>query len=364
MKADSLNVKSLLKSKEGIHISIYMPQPHSDLNFKQLLEAALKKCTLQIGDHLTEDKLKELLGPLQALMNNPRMISEFNSNVAIFRTAEYMRLLSLPVNTGFSVHVADSFHVKPLLSYINQDYQFLFFGTNGNKGYLYKGTKKSFQLIEEFHFHNTAPLIKNSRLKKKINMSWAVQAISKIDNYDHHIFISANASETKTLRKSLDGRNLYWRNVSKKYNMDQESTTMQTIQQTLNMEKELSTNYSLVEFDYKSHTGADGTRLSYDLNEISKAAKQGHVKKLLVASDAFIFGRIDDTTGEVTFHENDKDCTDDDLLDDISQNVFKTGGEIFIVPKKLIPQNEFIIGAIKDFSPIQKNIVKKELLIA
>ncbi len=377
MSADSLNISSLIKSQQGIHISIYIPRPTSEVNFKNFIEAAIVRCKTQIGSSLSEEKLTELLGPVSSLMSNPKMISGFNSNIAIFRTTQFLRIVSLPIEIDFAAHVADSFHVKPLLAYLNQDYQYLFFGSDGKKGYLYKGTKKSYHLVDEFHFHNEAffandtnyKSLKTLAHKKKYllntNMSWVEQAICSIDkNSSHAIFISANSAETKVLRRLLKSRNLYWRNVSNKYRLDKEKSTMQTIHQTLDVEKTISLNISMNEFENPAIRRLSKTYISYDINEISIAAKLGLVKKLLVASDANIFGKLDSVTGEVTLRERDIDHTDDDLLDDIAQAVFRYGGEVIIAQKKYLPHGELIAGTIQITREPNERWLKKEQMTA
>lgn len=377
MKADSLNVNSIIMSKSGVHISIYVPHPTSELNFKNLIEVALAKCKGQIGQSLSEEKIVELLGPIKSLMNNSKMLAGFNSHMAIFRTSGFLRIVSLPIDVDFSVHVADSFHVKPLLSYINEDYQYLFFGSDGKKGYLYKGTKKSYYLVDEFHYHDDTffendaefrGLTSDARKKRylfEMNMSWVEQVISRIDkDNDHCIFISANASETKALRKALKYKQIFWKNISSKYAVEKEKATMHLIQKTMEREKAISLSISLSEFTNPDFKNLTRSRISYDINEISMAAKLGHVKKLLIASDAFVFGKLNETSGEVTMHEADMDHTDDDLLDDIAQNVFKSGGEVLVVQKKSMPAGELIVGALKDFSPASGNSFKCGFLSA
>ncbi len=361
MTADSLNITALINSKKGVHISIYIPRPTSDIHFKSLVQASLAKCLNQIGTNLTAEKTEELLGPIKGLINNPKMISGFNTNIAIFRTTEYLRLVSLPTDINFSVHVADSFHVKPLLAYINQDYKYLFFGSDGKKGYLYQGSKKSYHLVKEFLFRTDDSFasdvkyknLKTAAQRKKYllrkNVSWVEEAILAIDrDQSYSIFISANTAETKTLRDALKNNQVYWRNVSKKFHPENEKSTMQTIHTTLDLEKVISLNLSLSDFEKPNLPRLATTYVSYDLNEISKAAKRGHVKKLLIASDDSVFGKLDDISGEVKVQEADMDHIDDDLLDDIAQNVFKSGGEVLLLKKKLMPFGELIAATIKN----------------
>lgn len=77
-------------------------------------------------------------------------------------------------------------------------------------------------------------------------------------------------------------------------------------------------------------TGSDG------LTQIGIAAAEGRVGTLLVEADREIPGRFDAETGIIR-QASPTDRSVDDLLDDIGEQVMRTGGEVVIVPKERMP---------------------------
>jgi hypothetical protein len=57
---------------------------------------------------------------------------------------------------------------------------------------------------------------------------------------------------------------------------------------------------------------------------------------LLIEADRVIPGRIDATTGHVSFADADS-TGHDDLLDDLGEQVLRTGGEVVVVPRGDMP---------------------------
>jgi hypothetical protein len=73
-----------------------------------------------------------------------------------------------------------------------------------------------------------------------------------------------------------------------------------------------------------------------DVKQVAEAAAAGRIATLLIEADRQIPGRINGTTGEVEF----KDLSSpevDDLLDDLGELVLKTGGRVVVVPADLMP---------------------------
>lgn len=77
---------------------------------------------------------------------------------------------------------------------------------------------------------------------------------------------------------------------------------------------------------------------SADLSDVAVAASTGRVRVLLLEADRLIPGRIDLTTGAL--HPADlQDPKTDDMLDDLAEQVLKTGGEVIMVPAERMPVN-------------------------
>ena len=75
---------------------------------------------------------------------------------------------------------------------------------------------------------------------------------------------------------------------------------------------------------------------SADLSDIAKAVVAGRVGSLLVEADREIPGRFDWVTGAIRFGPLASPDVDD-LIDDLMEAVFRTGGEVIVVPAERMP---------------------------
>ena len=72
------------------------------------------------------------------------------------------------------------------------------------------------------------------------------------------------------------------------------------------------------------------------------------MKKLIVASEIKIFGRLDKNTGGLAIHPFDLDHEDDDILDDLAQTVLASGGEVVVASKDDIPKGRPALAIVED----------------
>jgi hypothetical protein len=86
------------------------------------------------------------------------------------------------------------------------------------------------------------------------------------------------------------------------------------------------------------HTG------SMDLVDVARAAQQGRVATLLVDADRRIPGTLDSATGAVDFAP-DSNASMSDLIDDIGEQVLRTGGEVVVVPSGRMPSDSGVAAA-------------------
>jgi hypothetical protein len=75
---------------------------------------------------------------------------------------------------------------------------------------------------------------------------------------------------------------------------------------------------------------------SADLTDVAQAVTAGRVGLLMVEADRKVAGRFDPATGRVQFGKlADPDI--DDLLDDLAEAVLKRGGDVVVVPRDRMP---------------------------
>jgi Bacterial archaeo-eukaryotic release factor family 3 len=73
------------------------------------------------------------------------------------------------------------------------------------------------------------------------------------------------------------------------------------------------------------------------LPNISKAAVYGRVQALLIEDGRRIGGTLDRKSGEITGMSSSPQADGQDLLDDVSELVLAAGGNVYVLPKALMP---------------------------
>jgi hypothetical protein len=86
------------------------------------------------------------------------------------------------------------------------------------------------------------------------------------------------------------------------------------------------------------YRGRVGSGLASDrLEEVAQAAVTGRVQCLLVPEDESVWGILDRKTGSIERRERQRDTEDADVLDDIAEEAYKRGGEVYVVPRGSMP---------------------------
>ena len=81
-----------------------------------------------------------------------------------------------------------------------------------------------------------------------------------------------------------------------------------------------------------------GTGLASDqIEEIGPAAVAGRVECLFVAENESVWGVLDRKTGSIERLEAQKDAEDADVLDDVAEEAFKRGAEVYVLPRASMP---------------------------
>jgi hypothetical protein len=75
---------------------------------------------------------------------------------------------------------------------------------------------------------------------------------------------------------------------------------------------------------------------SSDLAQVATAAASGRVATMLIEADRQIFGRLDDTTGQVEL-AGSSDSKTDELLDNLGELIANMGGQVMVIPADLMP---------------------------
>jgi len=344
------SLKALLSSSDGLHLSAYLPATSHQGELRNQLMRVIGIADGYLKPVLTEKQRAEFLEPIKKLVTETELLSQLKKNIGLFRTPDAFRILTIPVEVEPTCVVADSFHVKPLLRWLQNDRDFLLIGLNEKSASIFFGSQVSFKHLDEVLFPEPLTLAHragNSRSRRDGQMRWLSQWIHDVtENVKPAIFLAGPEDQTRSLIRHLKYENLYPQPIQKYFVESQAKALCESIRLILRRDAIKRLENALVEF-----AQAEGDQLAKtNLFQIAKAAVSGRVRKLIIADGVSVFGRLNKNTGSIVIHPEDLDHQDDDLLDDLAQAVLKNGGEVVVAKRDEIPNGRPIL-AIFDPAP-------------
>lgn len=352
-----LALKEIINSKDGVHLTSYLQNRGSVAQFKKQIRESIAVATEHLSGVMPEAELKRFLAPLVQILSDSRMLKKFKSNIGVFRTKHSFRMLSVPVDVDHLCIVATSFHVKPLLRWIQSDREFLLLGLEKGSASLYLGTQSNMKHIDTIIFpealrkeavkrdFDDLSVLKLNDVRFDETIEWLNEWLSEIVKKNRvPLFVAGVPDLTSKIFEKLRYSRLRKKPIANSFDRKRPSDTVAMVRVLLQRETKAMLDRTLVEF-YWSEDMSLGKR---NIFQIAKAAVQGKVRKLIVADGVQIFGKLDRLTGGVSINPVHLDHEDDDLLDDLSQTVLANGGEVIVVPKDQIPKGRPILAILRE----------------
>jgi hypothetical protein len=337
-------LQSILESTDGIHLTIYLENQGN----REGLLLQLKECIQEAHEFLqpvmTIEERMSFLEPLDSILGDKRIFENMQGHLGLFRTKEALRVLSIPIEVKRQCHVANSFHVKPLLRWMQIDKEFFMLDLSNESVSMYFGNQSTFQKIGELWFTNKWPITKQLGTIKKSRKITTEMKIEQLVDWISEVWkLSPSQSQpimfvhgemklgSRLSRLSKNVQQVERLSQNKKMDI---ARACAFVRDFLRLESAKMIQKTLIEFRV-----ADELNLTKkNIFQIAKAAVQGKIRKLVVAEEVNIFGKVDRETGGLALHPFDLDHEDDDILDDIAQAVLSNGGEVIVVSKQDIPQ--------------------------
>lgn len=271
-----------------------------------------------------------------------RMIGSSGMAVAYFHEKDFTGAMALPTAVESRTVVADSFHVKPVLQWLQSapNYHLLSLTTRTLK--LYEGTPWGLKVVKMVQIGEDH---RNTRNGQKGQITESKEAIRQF-------FIRAE----KELHPIVNGKRyplviagVGWLHpIYRRVNRDRDLLSHAILGNVEKWSRDdlrkaaLEAMGALMEQARKAvvrqfHELAYEGKATDDLAAIAQAAAEGRVKKVLVASDQLLFGRLDRGTGALSVHHAQQDSKDDDVLDDLAELVLARGGRVLCLPTSELP---------------------------
>lgn len=352
-----MTLKPLLESSDGAHLTVYLVNRNKLTDLKIQLREAINQASDWLNPVMSVEEQKKFLEPLDALLLDTRILKQMKGNIGLFRNLSSFRALNIPVDVEQTCQVATSFHVKPLLRWLQTDQEFLLLGLENKVAHLYLGSQGSLKLVDSVlfpeSFKNEDSLDDYSSLKKSRQQSlkqhetfaWLSNWISQLTKrHKPKLFVAGEKLLVDSMNRNLKYKNAVKAPVANFFSKDKVSDICLVIRKTLKAQSRASIERALVEFRFAEEV----QRARKNIFQISKAAVEGRVTKLMVSDDSSIFGKVDRKSGGLAIHPFDLDHEDDDILDDLAQMVLSRGGEVILASQNEIPAARPILAILDD----------------
>lgn len=357
MLASKMSVlKPLIESEDGKHLTAYLTNDQNIFHLRRQLRETLEAAYEYLAPVMNPDALVRFLAPIHNAIDDTHLLKNLKGNVGLFRNETSFRILSLPVPVEQACVIATSFHIKPLLRWLQVDREFLFLGISEGSASLYQGNQNSFNLIDTIIFpeilQKSTDLDSYEDLKKRRlrslkydeTIEWLNEWLfSLTKDTKPPLFVAGQKEWTTAFLKDSRYQNTRSRPVWPSFSQGKEREICSEIRSFLRKDAKNDLEQALMEF----YQAEDLNLANRNIFQIAKATIKGKVKKLIIADGIKIFGKIDKLSGGLSIHPTQLDHEDDDILDDLAQKVLAQGGEVVVASREEIPKGRPILAILE-----------------
>ncbi|MFN7904389.1 MAG: hypothetical protein ACK5P5_04340 [Pseudobdellovibrionaceae bacterium] len=350
-------LKPLLESNEGLHLTAYLVHRGDLADLTIQLRKTIEQFHEFLSPVMTLEERNRFLEPLDSMVLDSGIFKQMKGNIGIFRNLDSFRVLNIPVEVEQTCQVATTFHVKPLLRWLQADQEFLLLGLEQESAHIYLGNQDSLKLIDSINFPElfkergsfdrrlSLKKTRQMKVKEDETCAWLNEWVFQLTkNLKPKLFVAGESSLVDRLNRSLKYKNAVQNPISSFFKKDQANEICSSIRKVLKTESKEIIEKALMEFRFAEA----GHRTRKNIFQITKVVVQGRVRKLIVSDELSIFGKIDKTSGGLAVHPCDLDHEDDDILDDLAQMVLRQGGEVIVASKIELPKGRPILAILYD----------------
>jgi hypothetical protein len=365
-------IQELLAIDQNPCLSLYMPTHRSHpenlqdpIRFKNLL----KQLEESLSQKYSASETKKHMEPLEVLVDDESLWNHTSKGLAVFSATGVFKLVGLPVSVDELAMVADSFHTKPLMQYMQSTDRYHVLGLSLHDIRLFEGNRHSLAEIELMpgiprtitdalgdeltDKHSTvasyggaggeSSSMHHGHGGKKEEMGKDAERFFRVVANNIHERYS-KPTGLPLILAALPEHNNMFQKVNKNPMLLSENIAINP--SSVSTEKLVNLAWEVMEPEYTMKLNSLVTRFeqsradgkgSDDYKEVALAAVEGRVDTLIVEADRIIPVRI---TNLVTGNTQKKDLINpkvDDLLDDMGELVMKMGGQVMVLPAEKMP---------------------------
>jgi hypothetical protein len=319
----------------GAHVSIYIPFDRSHDHFA--IRTTLSKLSDEAGRLLakthTQKEIDALLKPLSKTLKS-LAINPGTHGVAFFVSDQSSYHTTLREPPPELAVVADSFHLKPLLHCISSRpislaiaitaKQLRLFRVEGEQVSLLKTIGNEAYDLEQIRRDGFIGQRKRNKEITDKFVKEAVKNLLKDFTFGHR---EVAIFGPKILRRRLESelKSKASTQVFFESNLASSIEEMAHQMETALAKRTRKKSQKFVHRLVKSH---DPGLMTDSLAEIAEAAVHGRIERLVIDPSIQIWGHFNRANGEVNTYNSQSTDADDCVIDDISEEVIKRGGEV------------------------------------
>ncbi len=352
-------------------LSLYQPthrhhpgNQQDPIRFRNLV----KQLDQSLQEKYSTDEIRPLLEPFEVLSLDHNFWNHATDGLVVFGARGLFRVFGLQRPLPELAVVADSFHIKPLLSYLQSADRFQVLAINLHEIKLFEGNRDALDEIalapgvprtltetageELTEPHQTVAsyggtggasvAMRHGHGGKKDEMD--IDEKRFFHRIDRAILEShSQPSGLPLILAALPEHQGHFRKHSQNHFLLDDGINVNP--DTLSMTEFREHAWSIFQPQYQARLAALADEFAVakskglgqeDVKQVAEAAAAGRIATLLLEADRQIPGRIDGSTGQVEFRDL-RHPEVDDLLDDLGELVLKTGGRVVVVPADRMP---------------------------
>jgi hypothetical protein len=353
---------------EGPFISLYQPT-HRNFPENKQDSIVYKNLLRSIENSLTKKYEKDfaisLMKPFYELEKDEKFWNATSDGIAVLASKDKCVIYNLQGSVKEFATVANSFHIKPLITAFQSMENYQLLGLSRTNFTLYEGNRFGFSEIElpwdtprtleevlgeqvtdsyltkgsyggtgghAIHGHGGAkPEMENDTEKYfRYVDRFVLENYSKLSKLP---LILVSLKEYHSQFKAISNNPyLLEEGIPKAYDsLEKDELTNKVLEILKPRNSEKIRN--LVELYNKAQAESLG---SSDLEQVSKAASESRIETLMIEENRIVPGKINYNTGKVKHGVlGDPEC--DDVLDDLAELTLIRKGEVVILPKEMMP---------------------------
>lgn len=268
-------------------------------------------------------------------LSNPYAeLEKYSSSIGFFHHAQFTGLIPLNGEVEPKIVVAESFHIKPILGWLQETPPYYLLTLSSSEIRVYKGDAWDLNFVKEIKNDLSDESKKLSKVKVQEFFRRAENEISHLlDDKSRPVVIAGVDWVQSLFRKVVRNSNFVTTNIRGDFKRFGLETLKNASRGVLSELFKKAKNKLFIDFELARNRG----KILNNLQDISKAAVEGRIKKILIARDQVVWGEVMKSDGNLEIHHRQMNSRDDDILDNLAEKVMEKGGKVLCIPKRDIP---------------------------